>query len=278
MTDHYSILGVTPASPASAIRAAYLGKMKRHHPDAGQGDPAEAAAAAARLNAAYFVLRDPARRRAYDDSLFAARRGLPSRGHAVPAGRAPAPAPRKGRRVLAMAILFSLLAYGVSYGDWRASLPKFIGNYALAKGKWTDDGSAAPPPVPRGIPVDEADIAASIDDLEWIMVNGDLEDGVTHSRRCWEDYSWNPSIGFFDRCAAFDLAARLSAAPGGAAARKYLASAATTARHENALRLLSSAAFANRQHLVELERQVQSALAASRLTALLAEPQPYQRR
>ncbi|MFT3818921.1 MAG: DnaJ domain-containing protein [Rubrivivax sp.] len=77
----YRILHVQPEAPLEVIRASYRTLMStlRAHPDLG-GDPE----AAARINAAYAVLTDPARRRAYDQQLRAAGR--------APA-RAPTPAP-----------------------------------------------------------------------------------------------------------------------------------------------------------------------------------------
>lgn len=62
----YRILHVQPEAPQEVIRASYRTLMStlRSHPDLG-GDPA----AAARINAAYAVLTDPARRHAYDLSL-----------------------------------------------------------------------------------------------------------------------------------------------------------------------------------------------------------------
>lgn len=62
----YRILHVQPEAPLEVIRASYRTLMStlRSHPDLG-GDPA----AAARINAAYAVLTDPERRRAYDLSL-----------------------------------------------------------------------------------------------------------------------------------------------------------------------------------------------------------------
>jgi len=65
--DHYSVLGVTPASEDVVIRAAYHALMRRYHPDA---DPSEEAAERSRtINEAYSVLRDPAKRALYDETL-----------------------------------------------------------------------------------------------------------------------------------------------------------------------------------------------------------------
>jgi hypothetical protein len=61
---HYDVLGVSRRASAEEVRAAYRAKARDHHPDAG-GDPA----AMRRLNAAWRVLGDPARRAAYDRLL-----------------------------------------------------------------------------------------------------------------------------------------------------------------------------------------------------------------
>lgn len=76
----YRILHVQPEAPLEVIRASYRTLMStlRAHPDLG-GDPE----AAARINAAYAVLIDPVRRRAYDQALAAPR---------APARTGPAPA------------------------------------------------------------------------------------------------------------------------------------------------------------------------------------------
>jgi len=62
----YRILHVQPEAPLEVIRASYRTLMStlRAHPDLG-GDPE----AAARINAAYAILTDPERRRAYDRTL-----------------------------------------------------------------------------------------------------------------------------------------------------------------------------------------------------------------
>ena len=61
--DHYEVLGVEKDVDARTLRAAYLARMRVHHPDLRPGDAGERAR---QLNRAYEVLRDPARRAAYD--------------------------------------------------------------------------------------------------------------------------------------------------------------------------------------------------------------------
>lgn len=64
--NHYDILGVTPNAPTEIISAVYRAWMQalRVHPDLG-GDPELAKS----INAAYDTLKEPKRRRAYDDTL-----------------------------------------------------------------------------------------------------------------------------------------------------------------------------------------------------------------
>jgi hypothetical protein len=68
--DHYAVLGLPRAATADEIKQRYRALMRKTHPDAnaaaGFGDTAAATRAAARINAAYETLGDPAKRRAYD--------------------------------------------------------------------------------------------------------------------------------------------------------------------------------------------------------------------
>jgi molecular chaperone DnaJ len=60
------VLGVPPGASAEEIRATYRALARQLHPDAHGGAASPAMAA---VNAAWFVLRDPARRAVYDASL-----------------------------------------------------------------------------------------------------------------------------------------------------------------------------------------------------------------
>ena len=68
-TSLYGVLGVPPTATDEEIRAAYRRAAKRAHPDAGGSQ-----SAFRRVNTAYRVLSDPARRRAYDLRLAQASR------------------------------------------------------------------------------------------------------------------------------------------------------------------------------------------------------------
>lgn len=100
--DHYSILGVTPASEDVVIRAAYHALMRRYHPDA---DPsAEAAERSRAINEAYAVLRNPEKRARYDATLGSQDLLFDPAAHPMP------PGPRRSRLGPATAIAFALLA------------------------------------------------------------------------------------------------------------------------------------------------------------------------
>jgi len=87
--DPYRVLGLTAAASGAEIKAAYRALVKQHHPDAG-GDEERIIA----LNAAWELLRDGERRRAYD--LRYSRAPGPSQGPA-PAGGRVARGPRSGQ-------------------------------------------------------------------------------------------------------------------------------------------------------------------------------------
>lgn len=92
MTDnrrnYYRVLHVQPEAPLEVIRASYRTLMStlRQHPDLG-GDTA----AAALLNEAYAVLKDPVRRAQYDAALVARRQRTAASGAARQTAAAPRP-------------------------------------------------------------------------------------------------------------------------------------------------------------------------------------------
>lgn len=69
---HYEVLGIAPNATQAEIRAAYLARARRRHPDVAHRVPADAAADAAsmaELNRAYQVLGRPQARQEYDRRL-----------------------------------------------------------------------------------------------------------------------------------------------------------------------------------------------------------------
>lgn len=87
--DPYAVLGVAPTASAERIASAYRRLVRALHPDGSPGrDEAGRRAAAGRFAAvvaAYGVLRDPARRAAYDAGRRA-HDARPRTGPAAPAG------------------------------------------------------------------------------------------------------------------------------------------------------------------------------------------------
>ncbi|MEA2826529.1 MAG: hypothetical protein QOG43_968 [Actinomycetota bacterium] len=82
MATHYDLLGLPADASQDEIRAAYRALARRHHPDT-QYDVDAATADRSRqtmaaLNAAWAVLGDPKRRRAYDTELSRLERGRPA--------------------------------------------------------------------------------------------------------------------------------------------------------------------------------------------------------
>ena len=71
--DYYRLLHVAPGSDAVEVKRAYFASSRAFHPDANRHHPAELRASAERiakrLTEAWSVLRDPRRRRAYDQKL-----------------------------------------------------------------------------------------------------------------------------------------------------------------------------------------------------------------
>lgn len=67
--DYYAILQVSPAAEKEVIEAAYRKLAQKYHPDINRSPDAEEKMK--RINAAYEVLSDPAKRAAYDARRYA---------------------------------------------------------------------------------------------------------------------------------------------------------------------------------------------------------------
>ena len=65
MRDPYEVLGVPRSASAADIKSAFRRLAKKHHPDANKSDP-KAAGRFAELNAAYEILGEDAKRKAFD--------------------------------------------------------------------------------------------------------------------------------------------------------------------------------------------------------------------
>ncbi len=71
--DYYQLLEIERAVPASSVKRAYYAASRRFHPDAnralGGDDRSQLERVSRRVSEAYQVLRDPRRRKAYDQQL-----------------------------------------------------------------------------------------------------------------------------------------------------------------------------------------------------------------
>ena len=66
MKDHYSALGLQPSATLADIKKAFRQQAALHHPD--RSSATDAAARFRLVQAAYEVLSDPDKRKAYDDN------------------------------------------------------------------------------------------------------------------------------------------------------------------------------------------------------------------
>jgi DnaJ-class molecular chaperone len=100
--DYYAALRLDPAATQQEISRAYRALMRTHHPDVHAGTATERDAQDAellRIMQAFFVLRDPARRAAYDRTIAGtAAAGAAAAGGAAAAEGAATPggAPQSG--------------------------------------------------------------------------------------------------------------------------------------------------------------------------------------
>lgn len=127
--DYYEVLQVHPAADPEVIQAAYRRLALKYHPDVNPGPQAQQRMA--QLNAAYEVLRDPSRRRAYDRTRALGSAAGPHRPEGQPAARGQvevAPAhvdfgavPHGKTRALQVRVLN--LGYGTLSGTARPLVP-----------------------------------------------------------------------------------------------------------------------------------------------------------
>ena len=66
MRDPYDVLGVSKSASAAEIKSAFRRQAKKLHPDANKHDP-KAAARFAEANAAYEIVGDKDKRKAFDN-------------------------------------------------------------------------------------------------------------------------------------------------------------------------------------------------------------------
>lgn len=84
---YYELLGVLPTSEPEVIAAAYKALIRKYHPDKNNSPDAEQLCR--ELNAAYEILRDPSRRRTYDEQIAGSSRPTTEPPPKSPSGHSP---------------------------------------------------------------------------------------------------------------------------------------------------------------------------------------------
>jgi len=161
--NHYELLQIGPDASPQDLRQAFRRLSKRYHPDTTDLPQGQAEEAFRRLQQAYLILSDPARRRLYDAALQAQRDAA---SPAAAAARLRPPQPLPVRRalsggewfallLLALAVVFSLvLGVGLAWArgaalftapSWWAATQQTATVLDLPS---ADDRPAAPPDAP----------------------------------------------------------------------------------------------------------------------------------
>lgn len=223
--DHYAALGLRPGASRAEIDDAYRRLIKRYHPDRTDGDCRRAA----EINRAHTQLTR------HVPAPQPPRRRVP-----VPA---PAARPRSGRRA-AWAVAGVLAAVGAGY--MAADSPTSgRGHSAFAPAlSWPKPvrlaGSGrATPLADFDEPLNTALVDRSIADAVRFYRAGDLAATVAFSRACHNQLRDNPSLAWFDSCAAFDEATALLESDNALAESGPFGASALVARHMASARILA---------------------------------------
>lgn len=224
---HYTILNVLPDADPAVIEAAYKALMKKHHPDKHPAGPVAGERVAAELNRAWWVLRDPDRRAAYDAEERARQerhrvelaRAFPEpapRGASEPVRRPAPPHPaRAGQRAatwIGMAGVVVLVGAIVvlARGPGELDAPVIASTTPLVVGS-----ASGLPGLPAGLdeeafrslPVNRQQIFTAVAEFKRIADSGGLPAAARFSERCFAAQARSRGIGEFDYCVAFDHAA-----------------------------------------------------------------------
>ena len=220
--DHYAVLGLRPGAGRAQVDEAYRRLIKLYHPDRTGGDGGRAA----EINRAYTQIR----------------RGLPE----PPSMRRSVPVPihppdRRVERRTALAatgLLLAAAAAGVAL-----NLPRGA-QIDLDSLRWGDPVRSVGTvigvqPVDFDEPLNATLVDRSIADAMRFYEAGDSSATLEFSRSCHNQMRDQPSLAWFDSCAAFDEAIALLDSGNALAEGGAFSSSAVVARHIAAARLLS---------------------------------------
>ena len=245
MTDFYVMLGLIRTATPDEIRAAYLERMKVLHPDRHAPSPA-GAPSAADLNQAYWTLRDPERRAAYDRLLAplppkphrrssASRRAVqkvaPRR---VPKKRPyhPRPSSDSGRARAMAGVVLVLVSAAAGAGTmmlWRSN---------QAQAAWARIVAPEEKKQVQRRALDGTLAGAAEAEFRALFEGAGLSGASLYGRQCFDELAVQPNVAMLDYCLAFDRA--------GAAWEAALITAPATRRHFDA-----QARISRYQHLAE---------------------------
>ena len=187
-------LGLRTGAGRAEIDEAYRRLIKLHHPDRTGGD----AGRAAEINHAYALLRReviPALRRARQVTV-------------PPPIRSPRQARRSG--IFPTILIFALLCGAIVVG---ATMTERNFNRHVTSVRWPllasapATGNGAVPPVGSfDDPLNADVIENAIEDAVSFRAIKDDDDAIAYSRNCQANLRADPSLAWFDACAAFDEA------------------------------------------------------------------------
>jgi hypothetical protein len=270
-SSYYEMLGVPQNADTRTIRAAYLRLMKHHHPDVAESRARahpDRLARARELNEAFAALRDPERRRRYDEELAKEQQQEQLRRvRLAQAGwphysviRHPPPPPRRFSRTAALLLWLALAGLSAALGwammqESGADLRRFT----FAEGSEQD-----PLVLPRPLAdVDQAMVRHGVDDFDWIVRSGTMADAASYSRHCFEELARDPRLILLDRCIAFDIAAGWwLGEQRGLYPHPRFSPADMVARHEDGIGLFARDEDTRRRRLLRVRAETVSALAA----------------
>lgn len=247
--DPYALLGVAVDADAATIRAAYLRLIKELHPD--RHREGEGGTGASALNAAYALLRNPDRRRAYD----LGRRKSAALPVVVVSPRRPPPAPRPSRIGwwLGLPVVLALAWVAAELGRraYEQTIPRISPSAETVNEQRVEESG------PGGGWVDGAMIGQAVDSVIALRAGGRTAEIERYSRTCSVQFESDPNPLRADHCIAFDIAAATLQAAGKTSAvppEKAL-------RHVAMLRRLSEEPVAREMRLREIRAETVSAIA-----------------
>ena len=189
----YATLGLSPGAPLAEVDEAYRRLIKLYHPDRTGGDGSRAA----EINRAYTLIRRQSPQR-------------PPARRSVPVPVQPRREPRRGRRAGWMMAFLVLVAGGFAVAndiptqsatEWSYSDP-----FELTAPAERQSNSAAVAPVSFEEPLQTEVIDRAVADAVKFHAAGDQQAIAEFSRACHNRLRDEPSLTWFDSCAAFDEA------------------------------------------------------------------------